>query len=271
MNEQHLNLIQAEVDGLNSDSESEHLRNLIEENPTLRASFDELQAVKLAIESLVEIEPPPTLRASIMNAIPEREPEHASVTETTSWWASIASLVKSPKPVSLAYAFSLGLIVAFVVSTVLMPPPSSSNTDQFLGSIGAVSLSGFETIAEFAIEEEEEEDERDGSIKVHRSATLIVIEFTWDSSRPVTARITYDEEYLDYTGYTGTNIAENSSSLTTRTEDGELTMSSDEGRLKQYVTLTVRDGYEGDGKMNFNVTSGGSSLLTRSLWVRKVQ
>ena len=266
MNEQHLNLIQAEVDGLNSDSESAQVRSLIEENPELRSSFDELKAVKLAIESLVEKEPPPTLRASIMNAIPERETEHASVAESTSWWASIASIVTSPKPVSLAYAFSLGLIVAFVVSTVLMPPASSTNTDQFLGSIGAVSLSGFETIAEFGIEEEEEEDERDGSVKVYRDVSLIVIEFSWDSNRPVTARITYDEEYLNYTG---TNIAEDSSNLTTTTEDGEITTSSD-GPLKQYVTLTVRDDYEGgDDEMNFSVTSGGRSLLTRSLWIRK--
>jgi hypothetical protein len=267
MNEQHLNLIQAEVDGLNSDSESEHVRTLIEENPSLRASFDELKAVKLAIESLVEIEPPPTLRASIMNAIPERETEHTSVTGTTSWWASIASFVTNPKPVNLAYAFSLGLIVAFVVSTVLMPPSSSSNTDQFLGSIGAVSLGGFETIANFAIEEEDEEE---GSVTVYRNASLIVIEFSWDSSRPVTATITYDEEYLDYTGYTGTDVAENSSSLTTTTEDGEITMSSGAGPLNQYVTLTVRDeDYEGSDEMNVDVTSGGTSLLTRSLWVRK--
>ena len=268
MNEQHLNLIQAEIDGLNSDSESAQVRSLIEENSELRASFDELNAAKLAIESLVEKEPPPTLRASIMNAIPERETEHTPVAETTSWWAGITSIVTSPKPVSLAYAFSLGLIVTFVVSTVLMPPASSTNTDQFLGSIGAVNLSGFETIAEFAIEEEDEEDEREGSVKVHRNASLIVIEFTWDGGRPVTATITYDEEYLDYTGYTGTNVAEESSNLTTTTEDGEVTMSSD-GPFRHFVTLTVRDGYEGNDEMNFGVTSGGRSLLSKSLFVRK--
>ncbi|GMQ82640.1 MAG: hypothetical protein BMS9Abin05_2096 [Rhodothermia bacterium] len=265
MNDQHLNLIQAEVDGLNSDSESARVRSLIADNSELRCSFDELNAVKLAIESLVEKEPPPTLRASIMNAIPERETERAPVAETTSWWESIASIVTSPKPVSLAYAFSLGLIVAFVVSTVLMPPTISTNTDQFLGSMGTVNLSGFETIAEFAIEEEEEEDDREGSVKVHRNASLIVIEFTWNSGRPVLASITYDEEYL---GYTGTTVAEESSNLKTTTEDGEVTMSSD-GPLKQFVTLTVRDDYEGENELNFSVTSGGRSLLTRSLWVRK--
>ena len=64
MNEEYLNLIQAEIDGLNSESDSARAQSLIIDHPELRTAFDELKAVKLAIESLGEKEPPATLRAA---------------------------------------------------------------------------------------------------------------------------------------------------------------------------------------------------------------
>jgi hypothetical protein len=264
MNEEYLNLIQAEIDGLNSDSDSARMRSLIAEHPELRTAFEELKAVKLAIESLGEIEPPATLRVSIMNAIPERAMEHSNTSEKASLWAGIVSLVTSPKPVSLAYAFSLGLIVAFVATSVLIPPTTGSDIDQIAGTMGAVSLSGFETIASFAIQEEEEGEE-EGSVKVHQSRDMIIIEFTYFRGRPIVANIEYDEEFLDLTA---TRSEGDSNNLETRTGDGELNFSGD-GPLKEFVTLTVRDDYEGDDEMSFDVTSNGRTLLSRSIFIRK--
>lgn len=266
MNEEYLNLIQAEIDGLNSESDSARAQSLIAEHPELRTAFDELKAVKLAIESLSEVEPPATLRASIMNAIPERAMEHSNAPEPASFWAGIVSLVTTPKPVSLAYAFSLGLIVAFVVATVLIPP-SGTDAGQIAGTMGAMNMSGFETIADFAIQEEDEEDERDGTVKVHQSSDMIIIEFSWERGRPVVANIEYDEDYLNLTA---TRSEGDSSNLETKTGGGELGFWSDEGPLKEFVTLTVRDDSDDpDDELKIDISSGGQTLLNRSVFIRK--
>jgi hypothetical protein len=264
MNEEYLNLIQAEIDGLNSDSDSARAHSLIAEHSELHTAFEELKAVKLAIESLGEKEPPLTLRTSIMNAIPERVMQPSNTSEKASLWAGIISLVTSPKPVSLAYAFSLGLIVAFVAASVLLPPTTGTNIDQIAGTMGAVNMSSFETIAIFAIQEEEEGEE-EGSVKVHQSRDMIIIEFTYFRGRPIVANIEYDEEFMDLTA---TRSDGDSQNLETRTGGGELNFSGD-GPLKEFVTLTVRDDYEGNDEMKIDVSSSGQSLLSRSIFIRK--
>jgi hypothetical protein len=94
---------------------------------------------------------------------------------------------------------------------------------------------------------------------------MIIIEFSWERGRPVVANIEYDETFLDLTA---TRSEGDSNNLETRSGGGELNFSSD-GPLKEFVTLTVRDEYEGNDEMSFDVSSGGESLLNRSIFIRK--
>lgn len=261
MNDHHLNLLQAEIDGLNTEAESQTVRNLIVSDAELKAAYEELQAVKLAMASLVEIEPPPTLKESIMNAIPENTPSNE---RTGSIWSGIVDLIRAPRPVSLAYAFSLGLIIAFVVSTVLLPPVPTDNIDQIAGTMAFTDLSGFETIAEYAIEDEE--GKKEGSVRVARRDRQIIIEIVWDGKREFQARVVYDEEWADVIG---TYAVRGYQNRRTRTEDGEVNVSGT-GPGTEFVTFEEkRVEEEEEGEFTIEVNSGSRTLLRFSLLVKR--
>jgi hypothetical protein len=227
----------------------------------LKVAYEELQAVKLAMASLVEIEPPTTLRESIMNAIPE---DSRSNEPAGSVWSGIVDLIRAPRPVSLAYAFSLGLIIAFVVSTVLLPPVPTDNIDQVAGTMAYTEMSGFETIAEYAIEDEE--GKKEGSVRVARRQRQIIIEIVWDGGRDFEARVVYDEEWADVIG---THAVRGYQNRRTRTEDGEVTVSgSDSGT--EFVTFQEKKlEDEEENEMMIEVNSGSRNLLRRSLLIRR--
>jgi hypothetical protein len=261
MNDHHLNLLQAEIDGLNTEAESQTVRNLIASDAELKVAYEELQAVKLAMASLVEIEPPPTLRESIMNAIPENTPSNEPA---GSIWSGIVDLIRVPRPVSLAYAFSLGLIVAFVVSTVFLPPAQTDSIDQIAGTMAVTDLSDYELIAEYEIEDEE--GKKDGTVRVARRNNRIFIEFVWDDKRGFEARVVYDEEWADVIG---THAVRGYQNRRTKTVEGEVTVSGT-GPGTEFVTFEEKTLEEDEeGELNIEVNSGSRTLLRRSLLVKR--
>ncbi len=260
MNQEHLNLVQAEIDGLNSVAESQRLHNMIAGDPDLRVAFEELQSVKLAIESLVEVDPPASLKASIMQALPQPERARSKSSAPASWWSGITDLVRLPKPISLAYAFSLGLIVAFVVSTVLMPPISGDGSDPISGAMISTGLAGYEILAEYELGE----DEKNGRVRVARDRNRYIIEFVWENGEPVQARVYFEEEWM--TGFTGTHIVGPSNDFKTTTTEKEVEIEGS-GNIKEYVSLGRRELDEEDRQLSIEVRSGNRSLLRRTLFL----
>ena len=71
MTPENQELIQNEIDGLNTSTQSEALKELLTNDAEARQAFDELSVVQSAFESLPERTPPPGLRASIMDSLPD--------------------------------------------------------------------------------------------------------------------------------------------------------------------------------------------------------
>ncbi len=264
MNDHHLNLLQAEIDGLNTEADSQTVQNLIASDSELKVAYEELQAVKLAMASLVEIEPPPTLRESIMNAIPDHTPSQERAPETAgSFWSGIVDMIRAPRPVSLAYAFSLGLIVAFVVSTVLFPPVPTDSIDQVSGTMAFTDTSGYETIAEYAIEDEDEE----GNVRVAKKDRDIIIEIVWRGESTIEATILFSDEYFGVRGSWSDVYA---TTVRTTTRPGGVTVEG-EGPMDSFIALgpRSREVPEDEEELAIEVRSGGRSLLSRSLWFKR--
>lgn len=190
MNEHDLDLLHREADGLTTDAESERLRSRLESDHELRVVHDELQAVKVAFAAFQEKEPPPGLKDAIMRALPEQPPEVASAAPR-SWWAALTDRILTPRPVKLAYAFALGVVVAFAVSTILIPTGNIDAGD-VVGAMG--DFQGMEKIELTAYPIMG--DGVTGTIIVGRSAETVVVKFVWESDHLVEASIRYNESEM---------------------------------------------------------------------------
>ena len=262
MNEDHLRLIQEEIDGLNSASESARVADLISESSELREFYNGLRLAKASIGSLTEIEPPVTLRASIMNALPDQSVERP-VISIKSMWANLVASFAQPKPAALAYAFSVGLITAFVISTVFVSPWSGADSSQIVGSIGALGADDFESTTEHIIEGAN--SAQLGTVNVHQKAEVVAIEFSWTTDRPAAMQIQFDEELLSVAG---TMVDGENAQPRISAEPGGMAFSGD-GPLEFYVTLQVQKAAQGDHNMSFSVHSDDQSLLSRSFEIGK--
>lgn len=193
MKEKYQDLLQHEIDGLNSSEESGRLRRLLMSDSSIRQIFDELSAVQVAFDSLAEKTPPQTLRASIMNSLPEAAWRTSTTESRVSLWQSVQSLIFQPKPISLAYAFSVGILVSFIVWNMALLPDGASIDP---GLVGTMAPAGSPIIYENDISD----DARLGTIFVTSRNGLIRVEIRWTGEQSATATVKYAPEIMYATG-----------------------------------------------------------------------
>jgi hypothetical protein len=211
-------LIQNEIDGLNSSEQSDDLAQLLKTDAAARQAFDELSIVQSAFESLPEVIPPGHLRTAIMESLPEmgygtvreasRDQSHMSV------WASIQQLVMNPRPVSLAYAFSIGILVSFLAWNVVMMP-STGPVDPAL--VGTMASSGPPVVYEQPISG----DLDVGRISARVRNGQVRVEVKWTGEMPASFRVAYNPVELFATGVE--RVMGQSSLATMGSSDAELT------------------------------------------------
>jgi len=257
MNHEHLNLIQAEIDGANTAADSEHVERLLATDPDLKSAYEELQTVRLAIESFSELEPPASLKASVMNAIAERAPVAAPARPASSRWSALLDLVRLPRPVSLAYAFSLGLIVAFVVTSVIAPPSGTGGLEPVGGTMVAPSLSDHVVLAEYPFDDPSLE----GGIRVAGDDSEVLVEFNWDNPGPVEVHFQVDGEILSVSG---SRYLTRPTAFQTTATDREIIVTGS-GPIRQMVAIDRFDGDSSTGSLRIQVLSNGSPALDRTV------
>jgi hypothetical protein len=128
-----------------------------------------------------------------MNALPiaaERTPAketHISV------WQSFQSLIFQPRPASLVYAFSIGILVSFIVWNVGVLPEGGSVEPAL---VGTMAPTGSPVIYENNISE----DARLGTIYVTSRNGLVRVEIRWTGGQSATASVNYDPTIMYATG-----------------------------------------------------------------------
>ncbi len=249
MNEHDLDLLHREVDGLTTDAENERLRSLLESDHELRVAHDELQAVKVAFAAFQEKEPPPGLKDAIMRALPEQPPEVVSA-PPRSWWAALTDRILTPRPVTLAYAFALGVVVAFAVSTTFIPAGNIDAGD-VVGAMGATDPYTNDTPREYPFSS----NGVAGSVGVWETDDHFHIAVTWDAEGDIVARITFDERALSVARTENVKPAER---LSTSTAPGVVELVGS-GSIEHVVSFAkIGSGYVG---VQIVIESNGEPVL----------
>jgi hypothetical protein len=210
MREEYQDLLQHEIDGLNSTEESERLEQLLASDSSVRKTFDELTAVQVAFNSLTEKTPPLTLRASIMNSLPKAAVRTPATEARVSVWQSFQALIFQPRPLSLVYAFSVGILVSFIAWNVGFLPEGGSIEP---GLVGTMAPAGSPIIYENNISD----NASLGTIHVTSRNGLVRVEIRWAGEQSAIAIVKFDPAILYATGVESV-MGESSLSSMTRLE-----------------------------------------------------
>ncbi len=134
-------LIQREIDGVNSAAESEALMKLIENSPDARARFSEMVGLAESIREIDSVDPPAELKESIMAAIARRALPATKKSEGL--WSRIASAVSRSFTTRPSYAFAAGVSLAallFVVAISVLEPDHQSDPRQINKIVGTLLM-----------------------------------------------------------------------------------------------------------------------------------
>lgn len=143
--DRYIELMQREIDGVNSNRQSVKLAAYLEQHPQARAFFNELAATANTLQRLERVEPPPQLRQQIVDALPkQRYPRRRK-----SWLGLLAALPIpdfTRKP-GLAFAGGLGLgLAAMLLLTVLLQPALVVDERNAAGSLLSQEQAGYTTL-----------------------------------------------------------------------------------------------------------------------------
>lgn len=136
MNPEILELIQSEIDGQNSPSESSRLAQLCMANPAIQRELEAARAVGRALNTLSDARLPDGFAARVMDALPDQPA-----------WARNRAPVRQPvrrkagvfsRPwLNLAYGMVIGVFVTFAAMSTLQP-----GTDPVIGIEGTMAAAG---------------------------------------------------------------------------------------------------------------------------------
>ena len=213
-----IDLINAEIDGTISAEERASLDRLLAESAEIRALRDDLGRVCASLDNLALLDPPVELAAAILQRTQQSSKSAAGDRGIAEWLAGIFSV----PVVRYGLSFATGVIVTF--SLISSDQASREAFDDVTSLVGTMSAD------RGASEPLTTEDslsltlsELAGSVDLRSSGSLMILDFDLVSELPVDIVATFDDRDIWFNGFAqleseGTSVAAASGRVTVRME-----------------------------------------------------
>jgi hypothetical protein len=193
MDRRHTELMNAEIDGVNSLGASRELREYLDANPDARRHFEELKEVGRVLREAETVSPPPALKGAIMRAVAARR---SGKTGLGFFDRIRESLSPSPR-MRLACAFAGGIAVGlglFALLSVTLPQMLPGDAASLYGTVG-----GGERCFVAADPVSFDVPGASGRASVRYCAETVTLELSLSSESEVVVVLSYDER-VDFDG-----------------------------------------------------------------------
>lgn len=227
IDQRHLELIHAQIDGEISASNKELLRKHMELNPESREVYEELVSLSELLGQAEVVEPPPQLRAKILGAVPIQR-QASRPTGPGKGWLGLDWL--SPANFRLAGAFASGALV--VMAAVSLDSWTDRSSLQMSDLVGTMTrhepLSAMAAADRINIDL----DQLAGSVSLQRNSSFLVVEFDLRSTQAVEVVASFEESDAQFSG-----IAQLKNGPTSVTSDGQSISLINKGKQQYAVFL----------------------------------
>jgi hypothetical protein len=217
MDERIIELINKEIDGLNTPSSSRELEAYLNSHPDAKKLFVELQRASDALKHVEAVEPPSYLKTHIMNAVraasQEQNPRESRIDK-------LIELLKSRPARRYSLVFASGLCVGILFFVVANPWQKEGGGESALsGSLVASNeVSSLPLLDAVDLGAEE----INGAVKSYKSEQGIAVEITLTSPQEVNIELISDPAELMFEKISRSNGADGEINLT----DGRITFSN---------------------------------------------
>ena len=199
----YIDLINGEIDGVNSPADSEKLYRFLDANEKAKTYHEVLERIVRRMEAQPQVEPPAELLDRIMATIPGARPpafEHTASRETAGFFSWLREAWTRPQ-IRLAATFSFGFIVAAIVFTTIGYRGNSGDPlDQYQlsGTMKTIDSSdGFEQIGALAVDLEQVH----GEVRLLESESTLLADVDLDSAGEIEWVLQYDDDDVAFEGF----------------------------------------------------------------------
>jgi hypothetical protein len=259
MDPRYLELMNNEIDGVNSEAESAELEERLASDPGAREQFRQLSALSQTLADLPSEQPPTDLKDAVLAALPASRPFRAQ-SGPSQWFRSI--LGSSPRRrivLSYGYAAAAGLIVGVVVShwaPLAGSPGRGLEPSDLVGTLTSRQTSPaiLPPIREISLNSQGVK----GMATLRRGEAGFVIELDIDPQAPLDVVLSYDSKKAGFRGF-----AQDLDSVRNLAIDGRTIRWSQDGHRRLALVLTPRMGAESTVKLGYFVSGrpvGGAEL-----------
>jgi hypothetical protein len=189
INEQYLELIQAEVDGELPDQDRAELSRFMLANPDAHAVRDELKRLCSTLDQVRPAEPPAELRASILAAVRLPAPAVGSRRQR--------SFLPQSGALRYAAVFAGGLIVSAIAFQVVSDQNAGLDVSDMAGTMMSqdpVSRSGPVDSVHVSL------DQVSGTVSLFRSSSMRVVQFDLAARETVEVVVVHDGQEARFSG-----------------------------------------------------------------------
>jgi hypothetical protein len=253
-----LELINREIDGLNSPKESEELSEYLARDRDAAFLFEDLKRVSTIVGGAEPVEPPRNLRANILNSIdPKRYAEKRRLNPLT----ILVNFL--PQRASLRYAlvFSFGIVLGVVIYGLLSDLGKQGSVESTT-LYGTMRLDRASEAFEPADNLEISLQNVQGSVSTKHGRGLVSVELALQSQQEVETVLQFDPHSLSFVGlqqldYTGNNINIGGNAVQVRNTGDN-----------KYVFF-FSEKAQSPKPMDFKILSSGSLLYEKALSTQK--
>ncbi len=257
ISEKQMELINREIDGVNSAAESEELKKIMAENPEAKAYYDSLEELSNKLGTLEDVEPSPHLTKHIMNSIPAPKTSRAEKKGFFKSLFSVPQYVFKPQYASVfAGGLVFGLVLFFVITSTINP------TGIDLGDIAGTLISrdkkqDFENANSFKIHT----SEAYGRVDFKQSKELVLVEINLRTNKELELLFEFDSFDISFNSFKQFQKKNNGLAINSRYV--KFTNNGDNKYLFLFNSLT-----QNEKTFNFKMMSQGRTVMEKSISVK---
>ncbi len=203
--EKYLELINGEIDCVNSPSQSKKLQKYLEHNPDAQRFYHDLSVMSEALSHAKVVEPPQNLKKNIVNAIPIDK--YAKHERHYAFRHYIDTFLFGNKP-RYAYVFSAGVVIGIIVISLMFVFLSNKdfiNIPDIYGTLRANFPSNFRIADKFEINEKEIK----GDATLSYAEQTILVDLTVKTSQDINIMLGFNENDMNFLEFKKSNNLSN--------------------------------------------------------------
>jgi hypothetical protein len=195
MDERYIELINREIDGRNTASESKELQEYLSRDSEGRKFYENLEQIARGLARLEEVEPPSYLRTHILNAV--NSVSSKPMTRST-WIGQLVEVFQSRPIRRYALVFVSGLCIGFLFFFIAHPwQKDATDLSKMSGTLTLFSdLSPLQPLDSVHVAG----DGMDGTFKTYRNEGRVFVEINVESPEEVRIELNSDPDELVFGG-----------------------------------------------------------------------